>query len=129
MKIKEEKGITGVDVSVAILIVAIFTGVIMAIFYNVSLSNEAIKRNATANNIIVAIMEEIQAESYENITGTYATSVAIPNGYDVTIEAVKYKDIKEDNTLEDIVKLITVTVVYNVNKKPETVEVRTLKTI
>lgn len=53
---------------IAVLIIALFTGIIATIIYNIYLSNASIKRMGAATKYITNIFENIDKEYYENIT-------------------------------------------------------------
>lgn len=53
---------------IAVLIIALFTGIIATIIYNIYLSNASIKRMGTATKYITNIFENMDKEYYENIT-------------------------------------------------------------
>ena len=69
MNIKNEKGFTGADVTVAILIVTIFAGVIASLYQNYVTSATEIERRAQATNYAVNVIEEIKKNENEYFTG------------------------------------------------------------
>lgn len=134
INIHSEKGFTGVDLTIAILILVLFVSIITTIFYNIYISSTSIKRSTIANGYAMYILEAIEKENYEAI---YTNSPAIQNiiqkekiarGYTVTVAVEKYNETTGNTDKEDLVKTVTVTVEYKVGIKPEKVTMSKLKT-
>lgn len=70
MKFKSEKGFTGIDITVAIIIITIFVSIISVIFYNITLSSRKIERQTEATYIATDIIEQIKAYNYEDVVTT-----------------------------------------------------------
>ena len=135
MNIKDNKGVTGVDVAVAIVVIIVFLSIITAMFYNVSTSSKNISRKAEATHIAVDVIEkmkqaefgdlEVTGETRQKLSETSIptlTDYTVANPYDVEITVEDYKD-------GNAVKIITAYVTYKVNKKDEEVKIQTLKKI
>ena len=67
-KVKEENGFAASDALIAVLIIALFTGIIATIIYNIYLSNTSIKRMATATGYITNIFENTDKVYYDDVT-------------------------------------------------------------
>lgn len=67
---KGEKGFTTVDISIAMIVVAMFVTIMSSVLYNVYLSSTEAKRTATALNYAVDIFETVgdKAISFSSIT-------------------------------------------------------------
>lgn len=147
MKIKNNKGLTGVDVTIAVIILTIFVSLIANMFYNVSQIGNAVNRKSEATYTAVKIIEAVKQVDYDNLPDgetdeTTAITVeklntflaednqiVLKNGYSVDIKVENYKKIKgetEGEELEDILKRVTVTVKYNEKAKEQTVELTTV---
>lgn len=66
--VKSEKGITGVDITISILMIAIFTAIIATLSYNIYVTSVTQKRATIASNYLIDILESIDNMSYENVT-------------------------------------------------------------
>lgn len=147
MKIKNNKGLTGVDVTIAVIILTIFVSLMANMFYNVSQIGNVVNRKSEATYVAVQIIEAMKQVNYDDLpTGLTEDTTAInleklnellidedkivlKNGYSVDINVENYKKIKgetEGEELEDILKRITVTVKYNEKAKEQTVELTTV---
>lgn len=147
MKIKNNKGITGVDVTIAVIILTIFVSLIANMFYNVSQIGNAVNRKSEATYVAVQVIEAVKQVDYDDLpTGetedttvitleelntflSEENKIVLKNGYSVDINVENYKKIKgetEGEELEDILKRVTVTVKYNEKAKAQTVELTTV---
>lgn len=126
-KIKKEKGITGIDATIAVVILMIFVPLVAGLFGNIANTSKKIERKVTATNIAIQALESIKKMEYDSIpTGDlttkeiiwnagYYTSDNIPQGYSVKINVIK--------NLEN--KNIEVTVSYPENSATETLRLQT----
>ena len=67
-KLKEEKGFAAQDGLIAVLIIALFTGVIATISYNIYLAKSSAKRISKATSYIVDVFEYIDKIYYDDVT-------------------------------------------------------------
>lgn len=146
-----EKGISGIDVGVATIVIVLFISVITTLFYQVYRVSTITKRNAEATLSISRILENLQNIEYDKVIveensevvsmfqekmGVQRENIEVyPNekqyalildGYQMTVKIENYQELKNDTNLEDVIKKITVTVKYSVNKQEETIEMSTL---
>lgn len=66
--VKNERGITGVDITISILMIAIFTSIVATLSYNIYVTSVAQKRATVASNYLIDIFESIDKMNYENVT-------------------------------------------------------------
>ena len=99
MKLKDNKGVTGVDVAISLVIIIIFVSFIAALFYNVSTTSKRIDRKTTATNLAVEVIEAMKSVgceqlasnteetelTTENMSTLIFKQIDIPNGYTVKI--------------------------------------------
>lgn len=86
INIKEEKGFTGIDLTIAIIIIMLFVSLITAIFMNVYYSAANVKRSEVASSYAIAMFEEIERLSYDEVISD--TEVA---GEDVFLNLLQKK--------------------------------------
>ncbi|OKZ57581.1 MAG: hypothetical protein BHV99_01155 [Clostridium sp. 26_21] len=131
---KNNKGITGIDATIAVVILIIFVPLVTSLFGNIANTSKKINRKATATNIAIQAIEGAKLLGYNNIngskleltqvldnangtngkTGNY-TSRNIPNGYKVEIFVAQQTNSKD----------IIVNVEYMENAMTETLQLRT----
>lgn len=99
-KLKSNKGITGVDATVAIVILMIFVPLVASLFYNIASVKKSSERKLTAFNIAIQVIEGIKSKDYDSIqpgitindvlgqSGNY-NAANIPNGFDIEITVIE----------------------------------------
>lgn len=156
-KIKQNKGFTGIDLSISAIVILISVSIIATMIYNLYLSGLGIKRNVIATDYAINILETIQATEYSkvtfndedielkyvldnllNIKDNNRNSSSIENSkyianvdnYELEIKIEKYSDRFNTGEKKDYIKIITVKIQYNLGKNnKEILEISTLKTI
>ena len=129
---KNEKGMSLMDAVISILILSIFVGIIGTLFYEIGINSSMVKSNALATHYAVKVAEDIDRIPYENVTKNYIENTLIPTyhveqPFNITVEVDNYNE--DDDTKEDILKIVTIQVGYNFMNRNETYEVKKLKVI
>lgn len=124
MKVKDEKGFTGIDVAIALVIFMLASSVILTMYYNLYVNTVTIKIHETAIAVVTDIFEKIDLESYDNITDTRVAELITSSGAyeyfdkeknhsNITYSLQKYS---EENLLaQDLVMKINLTIKYQIN--------------
>lgn len=155
-KLKNQKGITGVDIVVSITVITLTIAVVTAIYVNIDLTSKKVTRTAGATRIATNIFEEIEKMTYSdfkteidnnsptNINGIQRIVInrkkgrvyenekffntKIPKGYlvECSIENAYGTDTEKKY---DIVKKIKLLIEYPVGDRTESVELSTVKAL
>ena len=96
--LKQEKGFTGVDLTIAVIILMLFVALITTLFYNVYLSSSSTKRSATANSYIIDVFEQIDRMTYEEVLQDNIVN-ASTDTFIQTLQAKLIENSKIDNVL------------------------------
>lgn len=132
MKLKSNKGFTGIDISVAVVVFIIFSSVVATLFYNYVITSKKIERKTIATNLCIEIIEALKESPFDELIKTSETPMSIedlqtisgktinlPNGYVPEINIEDYKD-------ENIIKILRVTISYKENNKTDDITIETL---
>lgn len=132
MNLKNNKGFTGIDISVATIVFIVFASIISMLFYNMAVSSKKIERKTVATNLCIEIIEALKESPFDKLTKTEETSMDIetlqtisgktinlPNGY---VPEIIIEDYKEEN----VIKILRVTISYKENNKNEEITIETL---
>lgn len=133
MKIRSEKGFTGIDISVSIVIVFIFITIISVLVYRVNSTSKEISLRSDATYLAINEIEQVKINGIDAYLGMNEESgpieenVEIQEGFYKTITVMDYTDIpgNEDAT-SDIVKKVTVKISYMFQAKEQSVEISTI---
>lgn len=145
MKIKEERGFTGIDISVAIVILFMFVTTISILIYQLNSTSQEIELKSEAIYIAINEIEQVKSNGIQEymgignntIVGNEKEEIKGHKGFYKTISVIDYKDIKEEedkkngtneaeNIKEDIVKKVTVKIYYMYQAKEQMVELSTI---
>lgn len=118
MKIKNEKGLAGVDVIIAIIAITIFSTLIISLMYNNVLENVRLKKETLATIYLTETFENIGIESYENITEENINSLVPQEAREnYKVEMTVTNEFENVTNNEDIMKKIIVKMSYVVGNK------------
>ena len=128
--IKSNRGVSITDVVIALIILTIFTGVIGNLIYQIAYNNAALRVNAIAVDYAVKEAEYIDKISYEDVQ-TSNEKITQINGEDVLDAFTVNLDVEDykgnDETKQDIIKKVTITVNYNILKDEKSYKIEKLK--
>lgn len=138
MLIKQEKGLTGIDITISIIIITIFIALIANLITNINLSSKDIEKKTQATSYAVDEIEKIKRQgyidSYQN-KGIESKETLLDedinesdgfSGYHKKITIKDYVLIKNDTTKkENILKEITVEISYKSRNKEKNVTIST----
>ena len=149
INLKSQKGVVSSDAIIAIILIAVFSGLILAISYNIFLLNSSLKRMATVTNFISSIFEhadnlyydDVETEVLEDYCSDYFeeklpnTQITINSdetwnekGYKIEIEVERFvpENVQEEDSL-DLVKTIVVSVTYKLSGKDQEISMTRIK--
>ena len=144
---KNQKGYTGVDIAISVVVITIFIALIGTLVFNFNSNSNEIEYRSKALDYAINEIERLKALDINNqeiIDAETATrnGTAVENeiidendkgtGYYEKIEVVDAKDIMSDSDLngreriEGLVKKVTVTVSYKFRNQTKSVELSTI---
>ncbi len=134
MNVRDKRGFTAVDVSVAVLIIIIFVSIITSAFYNYYLSNTEVARNSAALNHVIDVIEAVEQMDYEQVDDTsvknklqeFYNNKQIADAYQITTQLVKYNTTTGNTNKEDLIKILTVKIEYPIGKRKQSFEISRL---
>lgn len=114
--LKKQKGFTGIDISISVIAVILFTSTILALMYNVKMENLKMETKLLANIYLTETLENIGIAEYDDVTSENVSIIPeMPDTFDIKTDVTKVSD--EDESKDDIIKKVTVTVSYKVGSK------------
>lgn len=138
MKIKQEKGITGIDIAISVIIITIFIAIIAVLTFNIQKNNEEIKRKSEATSYAIDIIEQIKINGFSKLPAKGTNKIeGFADGYIIGedgkatsyYQEITVKDYSEitgnPETLPEIIKLVTVKVSYKSGNETQSVEITT----
>ncbi len=132
MNIKSEKGITGIDITVSIIIITLFVAIIATLIYNINSNSKSVERRSEATNYAINEIEKIKAADFDTIDTLAGEENIEDTGYHKKITITDYADLEEnkenDTLVPGLVKKVTVEISYKDGNSTETVDLSTVVT-
>lgn len=142
MNIKGQRGVTGVDIVISVIIITIFIAVIANLIANININSKGIERKTQAISYAVEEIEKIKADGYVttyddkgiNQEDTIQEDDIYDEngkftGYHKKIYIQDYVYIKNDTSKQsNLVKQITVKISYRTSKEEQSEEISTYVT-
>lgn len=123
MNFRNNKGFTGIDISVSVIIILILIPTIFGIVYNMQKTRVKTERQAEAVDIATNVLETVKNTEYEEVTGsTYSYEGKNKVHYNVAIEVQKMPN----ENVEDLLKKVKVTVTYPIGNETKSIDISTL---
>ena len=69
-KLKNNKGLTGIDIVVSISLIVIVLGIVIAVYSSYSNKSKEVKRTSIATNMAMKVIEEIEKKNIKDIPST-----------------------------------------------------------
>ena len=130
MKIKNsQRGYSLIDVTVAILVITIFTGIIASLFIQISYNSSMIQLQSVAYNYAIQALELTDKLPYKQVDNTLNETIGetpqIGENFEMTIDVTNYKG--EYSSKKDLIKTVNVTVNYSFQNETFTINLAKLK--
>lgn len=140
MKIRSEKGFTGIDIAISVIVLFIFISLIAVLIYNYNSSSKELELKSEATYLAIDEIEKIKNngfEKYETLNkdstqdadgNLLNQSVATDTeGFYKTVSIKDYTDIEgNEDKIPNLVKQVTVKITYMFKAKEQSVELTTV---
>lgn len=143
MKIKEEKGITGIDITLAVILISIFLAVILTIFTTIQKNSTKLSRETEAMYYAIETIENIKSQEFSILpkkgTNKIQEITELEDGYIKdnqgnstpyyrTITVQDYSELEgKDGKIPEILKKVTVQISFKDQNKNKEVVLSTVK--
>ena len=136
MKLRNNKGFTGIDIAVSVVIIFIFISIVSMLVYRVNSKSREIELRGNATYLAINEIEQLKNNGYGERSQKNGNSIVCENeeiegeeGFYRTIEVIDYTDIEgNEDKIPNIVKKVTVKISYMFNAEEQTVELSTVIT-
>lgn len=122
--LKDNKGVTGIDLAVAVTIIIVFAGLIATIMYNLYLTNLEILKSANASAYATIILEKVDEKAFEDITDDFVTK--LKNSGELSMDNSYKVEFRKTDTNE-LLKVINLKITYTVNHEEKNLTLNKLK--
>lgn len=123
MNIRSQKGYTGIDIAVSVIVITIFISLIAVLIYRFNSSSNELQLKSKATEIAIDEIETVKKngiEQYVNQSGEIESNSVVMDsegkkieGFYKTITVEDYTDTEgNENKIPNLVKRVTVTISY-----------------
>ncbi len=134
MNIKNQKGYTGIDIAISVVVLFIFVSIIAMLSYSINSSAKEIDLKSEATAIAVEEIENLKNKNFTQISEMESNNngeqepVKVDNkeGFFKTISIKDYSDLTEQEKVPGLVKQATVKISYQFKGKNQSVELSTI---
>lgn len=135
MKIKSEKGFTGIDIAISVIVLFIFVSLIAMLIYNFNSSSREVELKSEATYLAIDEIENLRNEGFEAIENVslsnggnpYEEGETTQSGFYKKIIVKDYTDISgNEDKIPNLVKQVTVQISYMFKGKTQIVELSTV---
>lgn len=128
MNWKSEKGYTGIDIAVAVVVLFLFVSVIAFLSYGMNSKTKEIELQSEATHLAVEEIESLKNSNFEELDSKVIEKQEMTKkGFYKTIKVEDYADIDAEKT-RDLVKRVTVQIRYMFKAKEQQIELSTILT-
>lgn len=135
MKMKSEKGYTGIDIAISVVVIFIFVSLLAILSYHINSSSKEIELKSEATSLAIDEIEKIKNISFDDIkdrskandNSEYIQTEEIETnpGFFRSVIIEDYAD-EETSKIPGFVKKITVQIKYMFKGNEQTVELSTI---
>lgn len=140
MDIRSQKGYTGIDIAISVIVITIFISLIAVLIYRFNSSSNEVQLKSKATEIAIDEIEKVKAagfKAYEEMDQTTKEdkegnslvnqSVEEEHGFYKTISVEDYTDTENnEDKISNLVKRVTVTISYMVKGQEQQVSLSTI---
>lgn len=140
MKLKSQRGVTGIDITISVILITILISLITILTYNIQKNSQDVERKTEATSYAVEVLEKVKSEGFEILPqagvsnkidderfkdGYIVDANGNPTGFYQEVRVEDYSELQEGK-VADLLKRVTVTITYKSGKDTKTVELSAL---
>lgn len=144
MNLRDQRGVTGIDITISVILITILISLITVLSYNIQKSSQDVQRRTEATSYAVEVLERVKSEGFdilpkagngntiddERFEDKYIVDASgEPTGFYQEVRVEDYSELRGDEgsqKVPDLLKRVTVTISYKSGTDTKTVELSTL---
>lgn len=123
-KLYNNRGITGIDLTISIIALTTFTGIIITLMINNYRTSIEIQKSANAMSYATIILEKVDEKAYDKVTNDFLKEIQNEINIDSEYE-VEFNVTEIENN--DYAKKVVVKVSYTINNQKKQINIGKLK--
>mgnify|MGYP004561470129 CR=1 FL=1 len=123
-KLYNNRGITGIDLTISIIALTTFTGIIITLMINNYRTSIEIQKSANAMSYATIILEKVDEKAYDKVTNDFLKEIQNEINIDSEYE-VEFNVTEIENN--DYAKKVDIKVSYTINNQKKQINIGKLK--
>lgn len=124
-RILDNKGITGIDLVTGLIVFGLFVGLVTSLMTSIYRQSIEIQKSANAMAYATIVLEKVDEKAFEEIDNDFVTKLA--NSNEIVIDEGYTIDFSANIFINDVLKKVTVKVVYDINGQERLLTIDKLK--
>lgn len=125
MKILDNKGVTGIDLTISIVVLSIFSGLIITLMSSIYKNSIEIQKSANAMAYATIVLEKVDEKSFEEVDENFLNT--LKNNGEVEIAEGYTINFSIDTVKENLMKKVTVKIFYDISGEQKSIVINKLK--
>ena len=124
-KFLDNKGVTGMDLTISIIILSILSGLIVSLMSSIYKTSIEIQKSANAMAYATIVLEKVDAKSFNEVNDDFVNT--LKNNGEVEIGSDYTINFATEEIEVDLLKKVIVNVLYDVNGEQKVIKISKLK--
>lgn len=124
-KFLDNKGVTGIDLTISIIILSILSGLIVSLMSSIYKTSIEIQKSANAMAYATIVLEKVDAKSFNEVNDDFVNT--LKNNGEVEIDSDYTINFATEEIEVNLLKKVIVNVLYDVNGEQKAIKISKLK--
>lgn len=124
-KFLDNKGVTGIDLTISIIILSILSGLIVSLMSSIYKTSIEIQKSANAMAYATIVLEKVDAKSFNEVNDDFVNT--LKNNGEVEIGSDYTINFATEEIEVNLLKKVIVNVLYDVNGEQKAIKISKLK--
>lgn len=124
-KFLDNKGVTGMDLTISIIILSILSGLIVSLMSSIYKTSIEIQKSANAMAYATIVLEKVDAKSFNEVNDDFVNT--LKNNGEVEIGSDYTINFATEEIEVNLLKKVIVNVLYDVNGEQKVIKISKLK--
>lgn len=126
-KFLNDKGVTGIDVTISIIVLTIFAGLIINLMSSIYKNSIEIQKGANAMAYATIVLEKVDEKAFDEIDDNFVNTLTKEENPEIAIDPNYAISFSTENLEEDLLKKVRVEVSYEISGEAKSLIIYKLK--
>lgn len=126
-KFLNDKGVTGIDVTISIIVLTIFAGLIINLMSSIYKNSIEIQKGANAMAYATIVLEKVDEKAFDEIDDNFVNTLTKEENPEIAIDPNYAISFSTENLEENLLKKVRVEVSYEISGEAKSLIIYKLK--